>query len=151
MLSWQRGDSQRKGTLMDEEKTFLSLTLDSRYTQITVNTPLQLQFSVDASRVSDWTDRLYKGLVASICCCRLRKKKKNLCLLFAAFTQDLDQLFNERYALQQHISVSRDLKRHRCTSGCDILAPISSPKEGQVRCCLRPSAGVRQAPLQRPS
>lgn len=112
MLSWQRGDSQRKGTLMDREKTFLSLTLDSRYTQITVNTPLQLQFSVDASRVSDWTDRLYKGLVASICCCRLRKKKKKLCLLFAAFTQDLVQLFNERYALQRHSSVSRDLKRH---------------------------------------
>lgn len=110
MLSWQHGDSQRKGTLTDREKIFLSLTLDSRYMRITVNASFQLQFSIDASQVSDWTDSLFMGLVASICCCRLRKK--NVCLLYAAFSQDLVHFFNDPYALQRHTSISRDLKRH---------------------------------------
>lgn len=78
--------------------------------QITVNASFQLQFSIDASQVSDWTDSLFMGLVASICCCRLRKK--NVCLLYAALSQDLVHFFNDSYALQRHTSISRDLKRH---------------------------------------
>lgn len=39
-------------------------------------------------------------------------KKKKMCARYTAFTQDLDQLFNDPHALQQHAFISRNLKRH---------------------------------------